>query len=220
MKGGIIMELSDLIGILESHRNEENRIGMENYMRNQFPYLGIKTPERRELVREYMKGLKVFSFEDVETLYHLREREYKYVALGILVKFENSLTLLDFEKIRDLALIEPWWDTIDSIGPSIFGPMAIRDEEVKGRLRGFIREDSIWLRRISILFQLKYRNKMDEAFLEEAILSNADTQEFFIDKAIGWILREYSKTNPIYVREFLKAHKLSRLSTKEGGKYL
>lgn len=214
------MELSDLIEVLESHRDEENRIAMEKYMRNQFPYLGIKTPERRELVREYMKGLRVFSFEDVETLYHKREREYKYVALGILGKFEKSLTLSDFDKIRDLALIEPWWDTIDSIGPSLFGPMALRDDAVKERLRGFIWEDSIWLRRVSILFQLKYKGRMDEAFLEEAILSNADTHEFFIDKAIGWLLREYSKTNPDYVREFLNQHKLSRLSTKEGGKYL
>ncbi|MGB4588019.1 MAG: DNA alkylation repair protein [Clostridiaceae bacterium] len=214
------MELSELILLLKNHGNEENKKWMENYMRNQFSFLGIKTPERRELVKEYLKGLKVLSMEDIVTLYNKPEREYKYVAIGILTKFQKDLSIQDFDQIKELSLIDPWWDTIDSIGPLIYGPMALRDKEVKERLRGLIYEDSIWLRRISILFQLKYKDKMDEEFLAEAILSNADTREFFIDKAIGWVLREYSKTNPGFVREFIGRHKLSPLSVKEGSKYI
>jgi 3-methyladenine DNA glycosylase AlkD len=98
--------------------------------------------------------------------------------------------------------------------------MALRDKAVKEKLRGLIYADSIWLRRISILFQLKYKDKMDEDFLAEAILNNSDTHEFFIDKAIGWVLREYSKTNPDFVRAFIRKHKLSTLSVKEGSKYI
>jgi len=214
------MELNDLILLLEDHRNEENQKWMEKYMRNQFSFLGIKTPERRELAKEYLKGLNVLSMDDVSTLYYKQEREYKYVAIGILTKFQKNLSIQDFDKIKELSLIEPWWDTIDSIGPLIYGPMALRDEEIKERLRGLIYEDSIWLRRISILFQLKYKDKMDEAFLTEAILANADTREFFIDKAIGWVLREYSKTNPDFVREFIGKHKLSPLCVKEGSRYI
>lgn len=214
------MELNELILLLEDHRNEENQKWMEKYMRNQFSFLGIKTPERRELAKEYLKSLKVFSMEDVITLYNKPEREYKYVAIGILTKFQKDLSIQDFDQIKELSLIEPWWDTIDSIGPLIYGPMALRDKEVKEKLRGLIYADSIWLRRISILFQLKYKDKMDEEFLSEAILHNSDTREFFIDKAIGWVLREYSKTNPDFVREFIRKHKLSALSVKEGSKYI
>ena len=214
------MELNELILLLESHRNVENQNWMEKYMRNQFPFLGIKTPERRELAKEYLKNLKVLSMEDVITLYNIGEREYKYVAIGILTKFQKDLSNQEFDQIKELSLIEPWWDTIDSIAPLIYGPMALRDKEVKEKLRGLIYEDSIWLRRISILFQLKYKDKMDEALLAEAILSNADTREFFIDKAIGWVLREYSKTNLAFVREFIRNHKLSTLSVKEGSKYI
>lgn len=214
------MELNELIRLLEDHRNEENQVGMVKYMRNQFPYLGIKTPQRRELVKEYMKELKVLSMEEVKTLYNKPEREFKYVAIGILTKFQKNLSVENFDEIKELSLIEPWWDTIDSIGPLIYGPMALRDKEVKEKLRELIYADSIWLRRISILFQLKYKEKMDEKFLTEAILANSDTREFFLNKAIGWILREYSKTNPRFVREFIGNHKLSALSVKEGSKYI
>lgn len=214
------MELNELIRLLEDHRNEENQVGMVKYMRNQFPYLGIKTPQRRELVKEYMKELKVLSMEEVKTLYNKPEREFKYVAIGILTKFQKNLSVENFDEIKELSLIEPWWDTIDSIGPLIYGPMALRDKEVKEKLRELIYADSIWLRRISILFQLKYKEKMDETFLTEAILANSDTREFFLNKAIGWILREYSKTNPRFVREFIGNHKLSALSVKEGSKYI
>lgn len=214
------MELNDLILLLEDHRNVENQEWMVKYMRNQFPYLGIKTPERRELTKAYLKGLKELSMEDIKTLYNKPEREFKYVAIGILTKFQKNLSVEHFDEIKELSLIEPWWDTIDSIAPLIYGPMALRDKEVKEKLRGLIHEDSIWLRRSSILFQLKYKDKMDEAFLTEAILANADTREFFLNKAIGWVLREYSKTNPEFVREFIGKYKLSPLSVKEGSKYI
>lgn len=214
------MELNELILLLEDHRNAENQEWMEKYMRNQFSFLGIKTPERRELAKAYLKGLKALSMADVFTLYSKPEREYKYIAIGILTKFQKNLSIQDFEEIKALALIEPWWDTIDSIGPLIYGPMALRDLAVKEKLRELIYADSIWQRRISILFQLKYKDKMDEDFLAEAILQNADTREFFLDKAIGWVLREYSKTNPGFVREFIRQHKLSTLSVKEGSKYI
>lgn len=214
------MELNELILLLEDHRNAENQEWMEKYMRNQFSFLGIKTPERRELAKAYLKGLKALSMADVFTLYNKPEREYKYIAIGILTKFQKNLSIQDFEEIKALSLIEPWWDTIDSIGPLIYGPMALRDLAVKEKLRELIYADSIWQRRISILFQLKYKDKMDEDFLAEAILQNADTREFFLDKAIGWVLREYSKTNPGFVREFIRQHKLSTLSVKEGSKYI
>lgn len=214
------MELNELILLLEDHRNAENQEWMEKYMRNQFSFLGIKTPERRELAKAYLKGLKALSMADVFTLYNKPEREYKYIAIGILTKFQKNLSIQDFEEIKALSLIEPWWDTIDSIGPLIYGPMAQRDLAVKEKLRELIYADSIWQRRISILFQLKYKDKMDEDFLAEAILQNADTREFFLDKAIGWVLREYSKTNPGFVREFIRQHKLSTLSVKEGSKYI
>jgi len=212
-----IEELKEKLTLLSS---EENRFYMEKYMRNQFLFLGVKTPERRGVMKEFLKTYEGFSLEDVEKLYAEKEREYKYCALSLLEKFVGELDHQDTERILKLALTQPWWDTIDSFGPSIFGPMALKDEEVKKTMRSLIYEENIWLKRISILFQLKYKEKMDEKILTEAIVNNADTKEFFVDKAIGWVLREYSKTDPEFVRAFIGKYKLSSLSVRECSRYI
>lgn len=212
-----IEELKEKLTLLSS---EENRFYMEKYMRNQFPFLGVKTPERRGVMKEFLKTYEKFSMEDVEKLYAEKEREYKYCALSLLEKYVGELDHQHTERILKLVLTEPWWDTIDGFGPSVFGPMALKDEEVKETMRSLIYEENIWLKRISILFQLKYKEKMDEVILTEAILNNADTKEFFVDKAIGWVLREYSKTNPEFVRAFIAKYKLSSLSVRECSRYI
>lgn len=214
------MTIDELKKILRNNRNEENRFFMEKYMRNQFPFLGIKTPERREIMKDFYKSYSAFSLDDVRSLYEEEEREMRYCALSLLEKFVDDLSYDDLPVLLELALTDPWWDTIDSFAPSIFGPMALKDIRVKESMRKLIVEESIWQKRISILFQLKYKEKMDEAHLTEAITNNAHTREFFVDKAIGWVLREYSKTKPEFVRQFLKEHELSTLSVRECSKYL
>ncbi len=214
------MNLEELKKSLTGISCEVTRFHMEKYMRNQFTFLGIKTPERKKALKEFLKTYKEFHMEDVEMLYAQKEREYKYCAIELLRKYEKELDHKDTDRILKLALMEPWWDTIDGIAPSVLGPMALRDEKVKEALRNLIYEENIWLKRISILFQLKYKEKMDEALLTEAIVNNADTKEFFVDKAIGWVLREYSKTSPEFVREFIGKYKLSALSVRECSKYI
>lgn len=216
------MDIKRLEALLRSHRNRENQIPMEKYMRNQFPFLGIKTPERRGIIREFLKMEKdrSFTLEDAEYLYSLPEREFKYAAIHLLVKYEKKWTRKDVDRLLSLALTEPWWDTIDSFAPSIFGPMALREKEVKEKMRELIYEEDRWKKRISILFQLKYKYLMDEEHLTEAIVHNLHTREFFVDKAIGWILREYAKTSETFVREFIEREDLSALSRREAGKHL
>ncbi len=80
--------------------------------------------------------------------------------------------------------------------------------------------DNMWLKRSSVLFQLKYKEKTNVNLLKEIILNNNMDNEFFIAKAIGWILREYSKTNPKWVKEFIENNYLQKLSIREGGKYI
>jgi 3-methyladenine DNA glycosylase AlkD len=214
------MTIEELKKHLRDNGNEENRVPMEKYMRNQFSFLGIKTPERRALMKDFYKEYKDFSLDHVESLYHEKEREFKYAAIGILTRFVHELTHEDLDRLLALALTEPWWDTIDSFAPLVFGPMAMKDPKVKERMRSLIYEENIWKKRISILFQLKYKERMDEDLLTEAITSNADTREFFVNKAIGWVLREYSKTDAEFVRRFIREHRLSNLSVKECSRYI
>lgn len=215
------MDVKKLEIMLREQRNPENQLPMEKYMRNQFPFLGIKTPERRVILKEFLKEERdAFFLEDAEYLYSLPEREFKYAAIHLLQKFQKEWTSKELPRLLTMALTEPWWDTIDSFAPNIFGPMALREEAVKESMRALIYEENLWKKRISILFQLKYKGKMDEDLLKEAILRNLDTKEFFVDKAIGWVLREYAKTHEAFVLAFLKTEGLSSLSRREGGKHL
>ena len=215
------MDVKKLEIMLREQRNPENQLPMEKYMRNQFPFLGIKTPERRVILKEFLKEERdAFFLEDAEYLYSLPEREFKYAAIHLLQKFQKEWTSKELPRLLTMALTEPWWDTIDSFAPDIFGPMALREEAVKESMRALIYEENLWKKRISILFQLKYKDKMDEDLLKKAILRNLDTKEFFVDKAIGWVLREYAKTHEAFVLAFLKTEGLSSLSRREGGKHL
>ena len=78
----------------------------------------------------------------------------------------------------------------------------------------------VWLRRTTLLFQLRYKDQTDEALLYALINENLGSKEFFINKAIGWALREYSKTNAASVIDFVERTPLEPLSEREAVKWL
>ncbi|OOC99158.1 DNA alkylation repair enzyme [Streptococcus pneumoniae] len=82
--------------------------------------------------------------------------------------------------------------------------------------------DNIWLRRVAIDHQLLRKEKTNTQLMEKILLHNLNQTEFFINKAIGWILRNYSKTNPTWVTCFIDKNKerMAELSIKEASKYL
>lgn len=133
------MDVKKLEIMLRERRNPENQLPMEKYMRNQFPFLGIKTPERRAILKEFLKEEQdAFFLEDAEYLYSLPEREFKYAAIHLMEKFHKEWTSKELPRLLTMALTEPWWDTIDSFAPNIFGPMALREEAVKESMRALI----------------------------------------------------------------------------------
>ena len=148
------------------------------------------------------------------------EREFQYVAIDYMITVKDKFTPDDMETIEKLILTKSWWDSVDAIN-IVVGHIAMKYPEVKeGILTKWMKSDNIWLNRVSIIFQLKYKEKTDTEFLSKAILHNSGTDEFFINKAIGWALREYSKTNKEWVKEFIESNDLSALSVREGSKYL
>lgn len=213
----------DVIQSFYDNKNEEQAVPMAKYMKNHFPFLGLKTPERRALAKEFFrerKKDKEIDWDFIFKCYELPEREFQYLAIGYMAKVVDLFTPEDMDKIEKLITTKSWWDSVDSIN-SIVGHIAMKYPEVKETtILKWMESDNIWLNRISIIFQLKYKEKTDTKFLEKAILTNANTDEFFINKAIGWALREYSKTNKDWVRGFIDNNQLSKLSVREGSKYI
>jgi 3-methyladenine DNA glycosylase AlkD len=213
----------DIFKIFYSNRNEEQSKSMEKYMKNKFPFLGFKKPVRALLSKEFLKtkgkDTKV-DWNFIFKCYEMPEREFQYLAIDYMEKVKKLFTLDDMENIEKLLTTKSWWDSVDAIN-KIVGHVAMEYPEVKEDIiLKWIESDNIWLNRISILFQLRYKEKTDTEFLSKAILYNSQTNEFFINKAIGWALREYSKTDKQWVKNFIEQNTLQPLSIKEGSKYL
>ncbi len=208
-----------------SQRNQELAGPMAKYMRNRFPFLGIKKPERTKLLRLFYDQTGIlkepFNPKWVQTLWGQEEREFQYAALDYL---ERSLKKLDGTHIslmEELITTKSWWDTVDTLATKSVGAIARKSPNViTEKVEEWAYGEYLWLRRTAILFQLKYKDETNEPLLYRYIEQNADSKEFFIQKAIGWALREYSKTNPKSVGEFIESCPLAPLSIREGSKYL
>jgi 3-methyladenine DNA glycosylase AlkD len=217
------MSIKNIFSLLRSEADPEKAAQMKAYMRGQFQYLGIPTPERKKLSRAFLKE-KSDSDPDWDFVFKCwkqPEREFQYLATDYLSKIAPRLSADDVPKLRELAATKSWWDTVDSL-TIIVGDIAYRFPEVRGTLLAWSVDDNFWLRRIAIDCQLKWKEKTDTSLLEQIIVNNLGQTEFFINKAIGWSLREYGKTNPRWVRGFIKRHRseMASLSIKEASKYI
>ena len=206
-------------------RNEQLAEPMKAYMKHHFPFLGIKSPARSEALKAFfatheLPG-KTEILNEVWEIYRLPQREYQYVAIALLSKKLKSLAVDDLGFLEKLITEKSWWDSVDSIAPTIVGDIVGRDRlEGEKVMFQWSDSDNMWLNRAAILHQLKYKKETNEKILIEIILKHVHSNEFFIQKAIGWVLREYAKTNPAFVRKFVEEHELKPLSKREALKHI
>ncbi len=217
--------IANLKALLIQNADQDNAHKMKKYMKNHFEFLGIRSPELKALTKQFIQeyGLpeKEIFKQTIDELWRLPEREFQYAALTLLNKKKKELSKEDIPFLEKLVTMKSWWDTIDSISPNLFGSVFNENPElIKKYTKKWVSSDNIWLQRSAILFQLKYKEKTDTAVLFDCITALADSKEFFVRKAIGWALREYSKTDAETVIQFVKAHNLSPLSEREALKVL
>ncbi|GAB2021089.1 DNA alkylation repair protein [Pseudolactococcus yaeyamensis] len=207
-----------------AHENPDNASGMKRYMKNHFEFLGIKTPERRVLSKDFLREKAKEGCVDwslVDKLWAQDYREFQYLAGDYLKKVQKWLTLADLDKLYALAIQKSWWDSIDFLDEHV-GSIVRRFPQAKATMLVWSQDDNFWIRRLAIDHQLGFKLETDADLLATIIKNNLGSDEFFINKAIGWSLREYSKVAPDWVREFIAEHDadLSNLSIREGLKVL
>lgn len=214
-----------LQGHLSSHADPEKAGPMAAYMRDQFPYLGIQTPERSALLKEFYNTHGLPPVAELEAitreLWALPEREFQYAGIGLVGRCEGQLRAEFIETIEYLIVTKSWWDTVDSLAGGVTGTHFKRFPEVRRETISRWRvSGNFWLRRSTLLFQLGYKQDTDFPLLCDLIRENLGSKEFFINKAIGWALREYSKTDAQAVRDFVQTTPLQPLSAREALKWL
>lgn len=204
--------------------NPENAAAMAAYMRNRFEFIGLKAPARKEQSKPLLQLGSTMDLESlrqwIKTLYERDEREYQYLAIDLADKNVRRWQFSDIAYFKQFITQKSWWDSVDS-WRTMFGKyIKWHPEEKQAVFDLFFGSDNFWERRVAINLQLMEKGNTNLTMLTKAILADQETDEFFIQKAIGWSLRQYSKTDPAWVRHFLVAHQMSRLAVKEGSKYL
>lgn len=208
----------------EENADPENAVKMAKYMRNRFIFYGIPTPKRKKLYRDFLKEEKrnkIIDWGFLNQCYDDEHREFQYLVTDYLSELNSLLTYDDIPAIRKYIDRKQWWDTIDSLD-QVIGKIGLRDERVDALMLEWSTDEDFWVRRIAIDHQLLRKDKTNTVLLEKIIVNNFGSDEFFINKAIGWSLRNYSKTDPEWVRDFVERYRnrMDKLSIREAGKYI
>jgi 3-methyladenine DNA glycosylase AlkD len=217
--------VDELVKLYTQHIDLDYANWSKNYLRNQFDFLGIRTPIRRKLMKQFFREFGVPTKENLKeiilTLWERSEREYQKAALDMLEKVKVDLTPEDMPWLSSLLVNNAWWDTVDVLSPHIMGFMFTAYPKLISQYSDqWILAENFWLQRSALLYQLYYKNRTDEKRLFQYILNRANSEEFFVQKAIGWVLREYAKTNPLVVKSFVSENDLKPLSRREALKNL
>ena len=203
--------------------NPENAYWMRWYMREQYPFIGIKKPERTVVFKAIYKehGRGEDWFEVCSELFALPEREFQYAAMEYMLKAKTSWDSRIPELIDRWVDAKTWWDVVDVLAPKVLSEYFMLFPEQRDKwVARWMKSPIFWHQRLCILFQLNYKAKTDLVLLSQVILALNTSKEFFIQKAIGWALRQYARTDADWVRDFVEANSLMPLSKREALKHI
>jgi 3-methyladenine DNA glycosylase AlkD len=203
--------------------NLENAYWMRWYMRDQYPFIGIKKPERavvfKAIYKEYGRGEDWF--EVCSELFAMPEREFQYVAMEYMLKAKKSWDSRIPELIDRWVDEKTWWDVVDVLAPKVLSEYFVKFPDQRDSwVARWMASPIFWHHRLCILFQLNYKSQTDLELLRQVILSLNTSKEFFIQKAIGWALRQYARTDADWVRAFVEENSLMPLSKREALKHI
>jgi 3-methyladenine DNA glycosylase AlkD len=213
--------ITELENEFKTNQHPENALPMAKYMKDLFPFFGIKTDERRAIFKSVCKKNQAEINSNARAigweLFLKKERELQYCGIEILIKnLKNNYVIEDVIWIEKLLITNSWWDSVDTISKFILGDYLQQfPTEITTVVERFSNAENMWLNRSVILFQLGYKSQTDFKLLQSLCLKHSHSNEFFIRKAIGWALREYAKTDPEAVRKFVLQSNLKPLSKKE-----
>ena len=213
--------IKDLETELRQNSNAELAIPMANYMKNKFSFLGIQAGKRRSILKtnwhkhkeEVQSNFRSICWE----LFNKKEREFHQCAIDILVnEIKKKYVIKDIELIEKMLVTNSWWDSVDTIAKFILGGYLQQfPKETEKVIERFSNSENMWLNRSAILFQLSYKEKTNFDLLKAECEKHKESKEFFIQKAIGWALRDYSRFNPIGVSNYVNSTNLKPLSQRE-----
>jgi 3-methyladenine DNA glycosylase AlkD len=189
---------------------------MRAYMKSEMPFLGVQKPGRREVARIVFPAHPLDGFEAWrDTVLRLwreatyREERYLAIALARDARYRSHRSAAALPMYEELIVTGAWWDFVDEVAIRLVGELDL------SFLPSWAVDPDLWKRRTAIIAQIARKDGTDTQLLFDCIEPNRGDPEFFIRKAIGWALREYSKVDPDAVERYCATHELSPLSRRE-----
>ena len=218
-------DIFSIQSIFEDHANPSIAAGQKAYMKNRFEFYGIQSAKRRDLQRPFLRKEnlpeKWEAFQLIREMWAAPQRELQYFGMDVIAKYHHQWDQEDISFLEYLITHKSWWDTVDFLAANSVGTYLTKYPEARGYLiESWLDSGNIWLQRTCLIYQLKYKEKLDTEELESTIQRMNGSKEFFINKAIGWILREYSKTDPEWIVDFVDRVQLHPLSKREAMKWI
>jgi 3-methyladenine DNA glycosylase AlkD len=206
----------------------ERAIGEKAYLKSDLRFWGTSQASIRTAVRDFCDAhpdlTRAELREIAETMYATDVHELRAAAIGILERERETLDARDLPWLIAVVRKSESWAYVDWIAPKVIGDVIARDPRARRRLAVWAKDRNFWVRRAALLAEhdALRAGGGDFAVWSRLAASMLDEREFFIRKAIGWVLREVSKKRPELTYDFLRRHRLrvSRLSLLEGAKYL
>ncbi len=209
---------------MKSAADEKLAVWQYNYMRRQFDFYGVPANIRNKIIKDFLKKYelpeKTIFDKIIKEFWECRFRELQYAAIQIIRQFQKSNDV-PLKTIEYLTTHKPWWDTVDLIAPNITAVYFDRNPAKRNQIIDkWLSDDNIWLKRSAVIFQLRKKQKTDVDLFIYVIERLKNNDEFFIQKAIAWALREYSKTDAEFVKHFLQKNNFSNFVVREALRYL
>ena len=218
--------LQQIVSELERIRDADRAPAMEAYMKNRFAFLGVSAGPRKNVFTAFKKDWTHLSdaarWDFIDECWQHEARELQYIAIdALLCDYNKRLRAADIDKLEFLITQKPWWDTIDLLVSHVVGHYAKNfPQEFAKRAAEWESTSNFWLHRSLLIYQLKFKQQTDLAQLQYYISRFKWNKEFFVQKAIGWSLREVAKWNAECVRSVVASENLQGLAKREALKHI
>lgn len=216
---------NDILSRMQDVSTKERKLKSEQYLKLLFVCLGVDAPARNSIFKEFKPTFKLLSKDQykqlIDLIWNIGFREMDYFAIDLMIWRKKWFDKDDVDKLRYYITTKSWWDSVDSIASHMLGHVLKDDKALQLRVTDqWLKSGNMWLQRSVIIHQLKYKASVDAYLLYSSIDFVMPTREFFLQKAAGWALREYSKVNPMSVQDYLEISELPPLTIREASKYL
>ena len=220
--------LAQVLADLAHTASPERAVQEKAYLKSQLEFLGVGIPRIRAAAMAALKILETqqkITAQQLRALtlaaYATRSHDARAIALAVLEKRAKQLTAADLPWLEDVLRRSFSWAYVDQIAVHAVGQIVRREPDAaKAVLAQWATDDDFWLRRtalLALLGEMRAGGAFDRRIFEAWATPMFSEKEFFIRKAIGWVLRDVAGKDPDWVRGFLERHaaQMSPLSLRE-----